>query len=96
MIEKQTIIERIEIESTGVMQIRLATIIVENGRELARAWHRTSVAPGSDANVVMAAVNASLSQTGKATVDVKDIARVTALVPIVHSADIVQKFREKG
>jgi hypothetical protein len=47
MLTKNTIIDKIEIlPESGVMQIREATIISEDGVELSRTYHRHCVAPG--------------------------------------------------
>ena len=48
MLEKKVIIDQITILEDGQMQIRQATKIMENGKELARTFYRWVVAPGDD------------------------------------------------
>lgn len=45
-IEKKTYIDKIEIIEGGFVQIREATVILEDGNELSRNFHRTSLFPG--------------------------------------------------
>jgi hypothetical protein len=57
MIEKQTSIDQITIQENGIILYREATRIIEDGKELTKAYHRTSLTPGQDltgqpANVV--------------------------------------------
>ena len=48
MLEKQTAVDLIEILENGVVQVRTATRIVENGVVISNAFHRHVVAPGDD------------------------------------------------
>lgn len=47
-LEKQTVIDQIEITESGVVQVRTATRILENGKVISSAFHRHVVAPGDD------------------------------------------------
>ena len=47
-LEKNTIIDRIEIVENGTVQIRQATILTEDGNQIARTFHRWCIAPGED------------------------------------------------
>jgi len=57
MIEKQTTVDQITIQENGIILYREATRIIEDGKELTKTYHRTSLTPGQDltgqpANVV--------------------------------------------
>jgi len=45
---KEVVIDKIEITENGVVQIRQATKILEDGNELSQSYHRWSIAPGQD------------------------------------------------
>jgi hypothetical protein len=45
---KQVIIDKIEVTENGVVQVRQATKIIEDGNELSKSYHRWSIAPGQD------------------------------------------------
>jgi hypothetical protein len=47
-LKKETKIDKIEVVENGILQIRQATIISENGEEIARTYHRWCIAPGED------------------------------------------------
>jgi hypothetical protein len=57
MINKQTSVDQITIQENGIILYREATKIIEDGKELTKTYHRTSLTPGQDltgqpANVV--------------------------------------------
>lgn len=39
---------KIEVLSSGTIQVRVATVICKDGVEIGRSYHRHSLAPGSD------------------------------------------------
>ena len=45
---KETVIDKIEIVESGVVQVRQATKIMEDGNELSKSYHRWTIAPGQD------------------------------------------------
>lgn len=47
-LEKNIIVDVIEIVENGCVQVRTATKILEDGKELSRTLHRHVVAPGDD------------------------------------------------
>jgi hypothetical protein len=56
-IEKQTSVDQITVTENGIILYREATRIIEDGKELTKTYHRTSLTPGQDltgqpANVV--------------------------------------------
>lgn len=57
MIEKQTAVDQITVTENGIILYREATKIIEDGVELTKTYHRSSLTPGQDltgqpANVV--------------------------------------------
>jgi len=56
-ITKQTTVDQITVTENGIVLYREATKVVEDGNEIAKTFHRTSLTPGQDltgqpANVV--------------------------------------------
>jgi hypothetical protein len=56
-ITKQTVVDQITVCENGIVLYREATKVVEDGNEIAKTFHRTSLTPGQDltgqpANVV--------------------------------------------
>jgi ketosteroid isomerase-like protein len=54
---KETIVDQITVTENGVVLVREATRIMEDGKQLSQTYHRTSLTPGQDiadqpANVV--------------------------------------------
>jgi len=47
-LEKQVIIDKIEVLENGCIQVRQATKIIEDGKELSKSYHRWVIAPGDD------------------------------------------------
>ena len=45
---KGVTIDKIEITENGVVQVRQATKIIEDGNELSKSYHRWTIAPGQD------------------------------------------------
>jgi DNA-binding transcriptional LysR family regulator len=48
MIEKQTSVDQITITENGIILYREATRIIEDGKELTKTYHRSSLTPGQD------------------------------------------------
>jgi hypothetical protein len=45
---KEVVIDKIEIIENGIVQVRQATRIMEDGVHLSQSFHRWSIAPGQD------------------------------------------------
>jgi hypothetical protein len=45
---KEQVIDKIEIVENGIVQVRQATKIIEDGNELSKSYHRWTIAPGQD------------------------------------------------
>ncbi len=51
MLEEKTVIDQITFLEDGQIQVRSATVIVRDGVEIARTFHRHVVEPGMDLNL---------------------------------------------
>ena len=47
-LEKNTLIDRIEVIENGTVQVRQATIITEDGNQISRTFHRWCITPSQD------------------------------------------------
>ena len=47
-LEKQVVVDQIEIVENGCVQVRTATKIMDDGVEISRTFHRHVVVPGAD------------------------------------------------
>jgi len=47
-LEKEIRIDRVEVIETGIVQVRQATIITEDGNQISRTYHRWCITPGED------------------------------------------------
>ncbi len=48
MLKKELVIDQIEVTRNGDIQVRKADLIVENGEEIAKTYHRHVLHPGDD------------------------------------------------
>ena len=68
MLEKVTVVDRIEVVESGVVQVRVCTRIMENGKQISGDFHRHVVAPGDDYSAEDARVQAICAATHTAGV----------------------------
>lgn len=61
MIYRKTVLDQPELHRSGLLQIRLALILVEGDTELSCSWHRTAVELDGDVQAQMDFVNAHLA-----------------------------------
>ena len=61
-ITKETVVDKIEVLEKGSVQVRAATVIKEDGKEISRSYHRHVVAPDSDSTNESADVKAMVKQ----------------------------------
>lgn len=62
MLTRRTSLDHIVINRSGDVQVRVAIIIEEDGEEISRSWHRTSIQRGESARNVLTAVNNHLGR----------------------------------
>jgi hypothetical protein len=84
MLEKQTVVDQITVTENGVVLYREATRIMEDGEEISKKYHRTSLTPGQDLtnqpNNVVAICNAAWTPDVIAAYQAaQDAAKIVAL-----------------
>jgi len=57
-LEKQIIVDQIEVTESGYVQVRTCTRIMENGTQISATFHRHVIAPGDDYSTEDAKVQA--------------------------------------
>jgi len=62
-IEKQNMVDMIEVVENGCVQVRTRTVVVENGRQIGGELHRHVIAPGDDYSDQNARVQAICAAT---------------------------------
>lgn len=67
-LEKQTVVDQIEVVENGNVQVRTKTAIMEDGKQISGAFHRHVVAPGDDYSKQDARVQAICAATHTAAV----------------------------
>ena len=67
-LEKQTIVDKIEVLENGCVQVRTAIRIVEDGVQLSKSYHRKVIAPADDYSTEDARVQAICAATHTAEV----------------------------
>jgi hypothetical protein len=77
-LEKQVVVDKIEVVEVGIVQVRTATRIVEDGNVISQSYHRHTIAPGQDYSNEDARVQAICQATHTAEV----IAAYQAAQPI--------------
>ena len=68
MLEKQIIVDLIEVTENGSVQVRTKTAIMEDGKQITATFHRHVVAPGDDYSAEDARVKAICAATQTAEV----------------------------
>ena len=62
-LEKNVVVDKIEIVENGSVQVRTKTAIMEDGKEISSSFHRHVVAPGNDYSQEDARVKAICAAT---------------------------------
>ena len=63
VLDKQLVIDKIEVVENGVIQVRQVTRIIEDGNELSSSFHRWTLTPGQDVSDQEARVQAIANAT---------------------------------
>ena len=58
MLEKQMVVDLVEVVGNNTVQVRTKTSIIEDGKELSFSYHRHSIVPGADYSAEDAKVQA--------------------------------------
>ena len=87
MLEKTTVVDKIETLENGCVQVRTATRITDNGAVVASSFHRHVVAPGDDYSNEDARVRAVCAAIHTAAVVAEYQAQATAEVVAEYQAE---------
>lgn len=68
MLDKQTVVDQIEVVENGIVQVRTATRIVEDSKIIGQTYHRHTIAPGQDYSSETSRVQAICQATHTAEV----------------------------
>jgi len=85
MIERKTVVELIEIPREGGIQVRMAFLLVEDGRESFEAWHRSAVPEGVSLPEQFQFIQDHLVEMGKAPLLQEDIDRAAMFYELATS-----------
>ncbi len=95
-ITKRLTVNQITTSADGTVQIQFGKILDNNGVEISRPPHRTTIAPGADIDAVIADVLTDLATTpagGYPPPVAADIARAKALARTAHTPAVIAKYR---
>ena len=81
VLEKQIVVDLIEVVENGAVQVRTKTAIMEDGKQISGSFHRHVVAPGDDYSAEDARVKAICKATHTASVVVAYKAAQAAATP---------------
>ena len=101
MIEKKTFINQITVDSEGIILVQFVKAIVENDIIISREYHRTSILPGEDVAVQLAAVDAHLPKINAAPISDEPLlsvlkrADLLGVAAAAHTPAVVTRFQAK-
>ena len=82
-ITKENVVDKIETLEDGIIQVRTATILKEDGKELSRSFHRHLLTPSTKASGSWADTDISSEDT-----------RVKAVCNAVWTADVKKSYQD--
>lgn len=92
---KQTIVDQIEIQRDGTLQVRFAKQFVDDDNTvLTSEWHRTAFPPGHDIAAQMEAVNNNLVSMNCVAVDASELTRLNDVAAQIWTGDIISAYRQ--
>ncbi len=89
---KQTIVSHIGVTKMGILEIQMRKQLVDGGVTHELGFHRVSVAPGGDVDLVLDAVNADLTRMGAGTISTEEWGDVRAIASTVWTEPKRQAF----
>jgi len=85
VVEKSTIIDRIEILRDGTVQNRIGLLRLSEDKEIGCAWHRTVVGPNTNVRAQMDEVNRHLFAMSELPVTDDDVRHLEAIVGVART-----------
>lgn len=96
MIERQTIIDQIEVTRDCHVQIRFGLLVVEDGKEISSKWHRTAIEPGGDVDAVIELNDGVMQKAlGAAPLDRGRLKLLKAICAAAHTTAVVRQYRDQ-
>lgn len=91
---KQTIVSHIGITKMGILEIQMRKQLVDGDVTHELGFHRVSVAPGGDVDLVLDAVNADLTRMGAGTISTEEWGDVRTVASAVWTEPKRQAFAD--
>lgn len=83
--------------ATGIVSVRFGFVEIEDGYEVARTWHRTTIPPGIEVGFMLAAINKSITTSPEllaAPVEASSVPLLQSVCQLVHTPDVVKHFAD--
>lgn len=77
MIVRTTVIDQIEKSRDGNVGVRIALMIIDEGVELAKRWHRVVMRPQDDTASLVQEINSNLIELGESPLTSGDVEMLT-------------------
>ena len=92
---KKTVIDQIEITSTGMIQIRMRKLIIEDdGTSYDIGFHRATIEPGTDIDKQISDINSNLRIMKMGDVDASKIPLLKEIIKLVHTPEIIAEYKK--
>ena len=85
MIERKTIVSKLEIDGINTLSIQLGLLLIEDDVEIGRTFHRTSVACDASIEDQLVVVNEHLLQMKQKSISEDDIKRICDLHAFINA-----------
>ena len=89
---RKAVVNQREITEDGIVQVRIAKQIVDDGEVISITWHRAAFPPGCDVEGVITGVDNNLSGMGFGAV--VDWSAVRATVAAEHTPEVIQAYQD--
>lgn len=96
MIDKKTIIHYIGITCDGTVEVRFAMLLIEDGIEISKQFHRRVINPGDDVDAHISVVNAAAEKMKASSVDEDRLPLLRSICALAHTPDVVDGYRAKA
>lgn len=93
MIQKKSVFESLDIAPSGIVQIRIGIVVLDGDEIIARKNHRSMIEPGIAVSDQMTMVNAHLASMNEPEVGADEIARLDAIVAVVHTPEVIAAYQ---
>ena len=95
---QQTVLNQREILSDGTVQVRFALQVMNGDAVLQSQWHRGSFPPGSDADMIVAAINSNIAQADMGSwppISDEDAAKIKGTCQAEWTPEVIAAFQAK-